>query len=129
MPKIKVLSRNPDDYVRETKHDIHKMPRNYAPDVHPMAQAREYVRALNATKLERVFAKPFIASLDGHTGKRDTRTRAKDCIQTAYTVCAHIRVIFRLSCRDHTMVNCAYGTSPNNAAFAACRRTLATCAV
>lgn len=76
MPKIKVLSRNPDDYVRETKHDIHKMPRNYAPDVHPMAQAREYVRALNATKLERVFAKPFIASLDGHTGKRDARTHA-----------------------------------------------------
>ena len=24
MPKIKVLSRNPDDYVRETKRDIHK---------------------------------------------------------------------------------------------------------
>lgn len=27
---------------------------------------REYTRALNATKLERVFAKPFVASLDGH---------------------------------------------------------------
>lgn len=27
---------------------------------------REYTRALNATKLERVFAKPFLASLDGH---------------------------------------------------------------
>ena len=25
-----------------------------------------YIRALNATKLERVFAKPFLASLDGH---------------------------------------------------------------
>ena len=27
---------------------------------------REYTRALNSTKLERVFAKPFIGSLDGH---------------------------------------------------------------
>jgi hypothetical protein len=24
MPKIKVLCRNPDDYLRETKDDIHK---------------------------------------------------------------------------------------------------------
>jgi DDB1- and CUL4-associated factor 13 len=26
----------------------------------------EYTRALNAAKLERVFAKPFLASFDGH---------------------------------------------------------------
>ncbi|TSK20212.1 Regulating synaptic membrane exocytosis protein 2 [Bagarius yarrelli] len=30
------------------------------------AVPREYTRALNATKLDRVFAKPFVASLDGH---------------------------------------------------------------
>lgn len=34
--------------------------------MHPFEPVREYVRALNATKLERVFAKPFIGSLDGH---------------------------------------------------------------
>lgn len=34
--------------------------------MHPFEVPREYTRALNATKLERVFAKPFIASLDGH---------------------------------------------------------------
>lgn len=42
------------------------VPRNYDPALHPFEVAREYVRALNATKLERVFAKPFLSSLDGH---------------------------------------------------------------
>ncbi|XP_060679320.1 DDB1- and CUL4-associated factor 13 isoform X1 [Hemiscyllium ocellatum] len=64
--KVKILSRNPDDYVRETKNDIQRVPRNYDPVLHPFEIPREYTRALNATKLERVFAKPFVASLDGH---------------------------------------------------------------
>ncbi|NXJ29223.1 DCA13 factor, partial [Dicrurus megarhynchus] len=64
--RVKVLSRNPDDYVRETKLDLQRVPRNYDPALHPFEVAREYVRALNATKLERVFAKPFLSSLDGH---------------------------------------------------------------
>jgi len=64
--KVKVLSRNPDDYLRETKQDIHKVQRNYDPALHPLETPREYTRALNAVKLERVFAKPFIGCLDGH---------------------------------------------------------------
>lgn len=64
--KIKVISRNPDEYLRSTRRDIHKLPRNYNPSLHPLEAPREYVRALNAVKLERVFAKPFIGSLDGH---------------------------------------------------------------
>ncbi|KAK5649528.1 hypothetical protein RI129_000557 [Pyrocoelia pectoralis] len=64
--KVKVLSRNPDEYLRETKRDLHKTPRNYDPNLHPFESAREYVRALNAVKLERVFAKPFVGNLDGH---------------------------------------------------------------
>lgn len=42
------------------------VPRNYDPALHPFEVPREYTRALNATKLERIFAKPFVASLDGH---------------------------------------------------------------
>jgi WD repeat and SOF domain-containing protein 1 len=42
------------------------VPRNYAVTEHPFQEAREYVRAMNAVKLERVFAKPFVAGLDGH---------------------------------------------------------------
>ncbi len=65
--KVKVLLRNPQDYIRQRKSDIHKVPRNLDPALHPLEGPREYVRALNATKLERVFAKPFITSLSGHT--------------------------------------------------------------
>nr|CAD7412150.1 unnamed protein product [Timema poppensis] len=64
--KVKVISRNPDDYIRETKRDLHKVHRNYDPNLHPFEAPREYIRALNATKLERVFAKPFVGNLDGH---------------------------------------------------------------
>lgn len=42
------------------------MPRNYDSTLHPLEVPREYTRALNASKLERVFAKPFLGSLDGH---------------------------------------------------------------
>lgn len=42
------------------------VPRNYDPSQHPFDSIREYVRAVNATKLERVFAKPFLGCLDGH---------------------------------------------------------------
>lgn len=62
-----MLSRNPDDFLRETSLDIHKTPRSYAPEAHPFQAAREYQRALNATKLERIFAKPFLGSLSGHS--------------------------------------------------------------
>ncbi|PAV91563.1 hypothetical protein WR25_10881 [Diploscapter pachys] len=64
--KVKVLSRNQDDYQRETKKDIHKLVRNYNAPEDPFQAQTEYTRALNATKLERVYAKPFVASLDGH---------------------------------------------------------------
>lgn len=66
--KIKVISRNPDNYLRETKYDIHKIQRNYDPDLHPFEAVREYKLALNAVKLERVFAKPFIGSLTHSEG-------------------------------------------------------------
>ncbi|KAK0415723.1 hypothetical protein QR680_012085 [Steinernema hermaphroditum] len=64
--KVKVISRNQDDYVRETKHDFFKAPKNYNAPKDSFQQAVEYTRALNATKLSRVFAKPFMAALDGH---------------------------------------------------------------
>uniref|UniRef100_A0A915I637 DDB1- and CUL4-associated factor 13 n=1 Tax=Romanomermis culicivorax TaxID=13658 RepID=A0A915I637_ROMCU len=41
-------------------------PRNFDPSIHPFQQCREYARALNATKIEKMFAKPFLGSLDGH---------------------------------------------------------------
>ncbi|KAI9315828.1 DDB1 and CUL4-associated factor 13-like protein [Dichotomocladium elegans] len=52
--------------MRERSQDLHKVQRNFDPTIHPFEQGREYVRALNAVKLERMFAKPFIAALSGH---------------------------------------------------------------
>ena len=40
--------------------------RNFDPTLHPFEVAREYTRAVNAVKLERLLAKPFLCSLDGH---------------------------------------------------------------
>ena len=42
--------------------------RNLDPALHPFEKAKEYTRALNAAKLERVFAKPFMASLEHSDG-------------------------------------------------------------
>ncbi len=35
--------------------------------MHPFERAREYTKAVVASKLDKIFAKPFIAALDGHT--------------------------------------------------------------
>lgn len=63
---FKVLSRDPSDFLRETKFDLNKVPRNYDRKHHPFEAHREYVRAVNAVKLERLFAKPLLGDLSGH---------------------------------------------------------------
>jgi WD repeat and SOF domain-containing protein 1 len=66
--KIKVLSRQELDYTRERANDMFRIHHNPEPSIHPFERAREYTRALNATKLERVQAKPFLGSFEpGHT--------------------------------------------------------------
>ena len=63
--KVKVLSRDPSDYLKTRSGDLPKLPRNADPVLHPHSAQREYTAALNAVKLERVFAKPFVGSLEG----------------------------------------------------------------
>ena len=64
--KIKVLNRVEEDFTRERKSDIVKTFLNPDPVLHPFERAREYTRALNAVKLDKVFAKPFVRALSGH---------------------------------------------------------------
>lgn len=64
--KIKTISRTEEDYVRKSKLDIVKVHRNRDPVVHPFERAREYARAVVATKLDKIFAKPFVGALGGH---------------------------------------------------------------
>ncbi|KAH6672981.1 U3 small nucleolar RNA associated protein [Halenospora varia] len=74
--KIKALSR-PAASAQAPGSDVARQPRNLDPALHPFARAREYQRALNSTKLERMFAAPFIAQLGkGHVD--GVYTMAKD---------------------------------------------------
>lgn len=64
--KVKVISRAASEFTRETNQDIHRIKRNYDPSLHPFQFAREYKRAVNAVKLDKIFAKPFVGCLSGH---------------------------------------------------------------
>lgn len=63
--KVKTISRG-DSFARERTGDIFKVQHNYDSTLHPFERGREYTRALRATKMERMFAKPFIGALSGH---------------------------------------------------------------
>lgn len=64
--KIKTLSRSISAH-QPAGSDVAKQPKNMAASVHPFERAREYKRALNAVKMERLFAQPFVCQLgQGH---------------------------------------------------------------
>lgn len=65
--KIKTISRSSDTYVPVRNTQESSLPRNLNPALHPFERAREYTKALTATKMERMFAQPFVGQLgDGH---------------------------------------------------------------
>ncbi|KAF5481338.1 hypothetical protein F2P56_001999, partial [Juglans regia] len=64
--KVKVISRSTDEFTRERSKDLQRVFRNYDPNLRPQEKAVEYVRALNAAKLDKIFARPFIGAMDGH---------------------------------------------------------------
>lgn len=64
--KVKVISRSEDEFTRERRQDLQKVFKNLDPSLHPLERAHEYTRALNAVKLDKVFAKPFMGALNGH---------------------------------------------------------------
>lgn len=50
--------------------------------MHPFARARERTRALNAAKMERMFAKPFVDALEGHMDAVEVLARQPDSLTT-----------------------------------------------
>ncbi|CAK9316174.1 unnamed protein product [Citrullus colocynthis] len=64
--KVKVISRSTDEFTRERSQDLQRVFRNFDPSLRTQEKAVEYVRALNAAKLDKMFAKPFIGAMDGH---------------------------------------------------------------
>ncbi|KAI9846655.1 MAG: rRNA-processing protein sof1 [Sclerophora amabilis] len=74
--KIKALTRSTSSQEAPGS-GVNRQPRNLDPALHPFERAREYTRALNATKLDRMFAAPFIGQLGkGHVD--GVYTMAKD---------------------------------------------------
>ena len=63
--KVKTLSRAKATTTRECKGDLRHVHRNLDPTYHPHQRAREYARALTGAKIDRMFAKPFIGTLEG----------------------------------------------------------------
>lgn len=65
--KLKTISRSSDTYIPVRNSQESSLPRNLNPALHPFERAREYTRALTSTKMERMFAQPFVGQLgDGH---------------------------------------------------------------
>ena len=77
--KIKPISRDRRDFVKERSSDLQRVCRSMQPELHPFEKGREYVRALNAVKLDKHFSKPFVGALDGHMD-------GVHCVATAPTV-------------------------------------------
>ncbi|KAI9755993.1 MAG: hypothetical protein M4579_004038 [Chaenotheca gracillima] len=74
--KIKALTRSASSH-QAPGSNVTRQPRNLDPALHPFERAREYTRALNATKLDRMFASPFLNQLGkGHVD--GVYTMAKD---------------------------------------------------
>ncbi|KAL9641768.1 hypothetical protein ABK040_009089 [Willaertia magna] len=64
--KIKNISRDDESYTRKTNFETQRSFSDPNPDIHRFEKPREYLRALNATKIESIYAKPFLADLSGH---------------------------------------------------------------
>ncbi|KAG2159296.1 WD40 repeat-like protein [Suillus bovinus] len=66
MVKISVLQHAPSVHLPARPGDPTPTTRNLDPLMHPFARARERNRALNAAKMDKLFAKPFVGALEGH---------------------------------------------------------------
>lgn len=83
--KFQVIQRSTDDTLPAQLGAAAPQKRNLDPALHPFARAREYQRALTASKLERMFAKPFVDSLEGHNDGIYCSSRDPDRLGTVAT--------------------------------------------
>lgn len=63
---IKTITHDYKKVCKERKGDLNKQKFINDPRYHPFAEEREYVKALNATKIERLLAKPFVHGFSDH---------------------------------------------------------------
>ena len=67
MVKISTVTRTPKSSQRSTKKDLHKISRIIGMRANPFQASRELKRASIAAKLSKIFAKPFIGAMQGHS--------------------------------------------------------------
>jgi len=67
MVRISTICRSEGDFTRESKNDIMKVHRNPNPNLHPLSKPREFQRAVTASKIQKIFSKPFLGTLLGHS--------------------------------------------------------------
>lgn len=68
MVRVRAINRNEESCSKECSQDVSRVQRNMDPQEHPLERAKEYQRALNAVKLRKVFAKPFVRALEHEDG-------------------------------------------------------------
>ncbi|EER10614.1 protein SOF1, putative [Perkinsus marinus ATCC 50983] len=83
--KVKVLHRDPSEFTITKPGGIQKYQRNADPVLHPFDRATEYTRALNGAKIQKMFAKPFLCALEGHTDAVKCMTRCRTVIAPLFT--------------------------------------------
>lgn len=64
--KVKTISRSELEWTKDRATEVPKANRNYDPKFNPMSKQVEFTRAVRAAKLDRMFAKPFVAAMSGH---------------------------------------------------------------
>ncbi|KAJ3808581.1 WD40 repeat-like protein [Lentinula aff. lateritia] len=82
MVKISVLQHDLSSHTATRPGDPTPVSRNLNPLVHPFSRARERSRALNAAKMDRMFAKPFVGALEGHVDAVEVLAKQGDSIST-----------------------------------------------
>ncbi|KAJ4822212.1 hypothetical protein Tsubulata_013577 [Turnera subulata] len=83
--KVKTISRSEDEFTRERSQDLQRVFHNFDPNLRTMDKAVEYVRAVNAAKLEKIYAKPFIAAMDGHIDAISCMAKNHNCLKEIFS--------------------------------------------
>jgi WD repeat and SOF domain-containing protein 1 len=86
--KVKVLHLDPSQYAVKRAGDRVPLVRNPKNPVTPNHKQREYVRAVVSAKMDRMFAKPFVAALDGHIDAVHCIARSRGLLAPVFTGCA-----------------------------------------
>jgi len=61
-----MISRSKVEWTKDRAGEVPRAHRNYESGPAPMAKQTEYARAIRAAKMDRMFAKPFVAAMSGH---------------------------------------------------------------